>query len=1608
MSRKVIITIDVEAQPGRATESHIERLIYGRFADRSWGIGKMFDIADRYGIQLTCFFDFSEDALHGRRWLNVAKFIQARGHDLQLHLHPEFMGKDVWAKYPGERRDDMFCADDQTADFLASFLMEQYGKVSESRPVAFRGGGYRFNAAMLASLAKAGVRYNYGYNANRINQPFNRGPLPPFQWSESGVIEIPVACLPKFMGAPHYAELNFNSEIFPPDKPDKAVENLNKYLTEYFRRWPDGAAAMVMHSWSLLRQDENKRFIGPNTGAAEMFERFCSLLAERYSPVSAARLAAMDYVGLGSQTWRPNRARVATEKTEAYACPVCDCAELEDYNGIEKRRCPECGAVERQRAFSIFLEKTGLNLSDKKILMLSNGSAERRILQRFPNAEIITLDIRPDQRPDIVGDICNLNMIANQTFDAIIGCQVLSHVYDLPNALSELARTLKEDGVFLQNDDSIGDAETREVVNEAEITGYYGKENFEKYRIGRFRIFGELNLDSLFHPFFERDYYEIEDPATGKNEIWNIWRKVSAPDRTAVRAKLKKPDENVGADRLAEDEWLFFESQFVHPGQKAVLHGRLKIDKPRELAIARLDGALGGILEIKGALDSGQLELLDARVRTGSGSFPIAQVDIPADLAPGPYLLDNTWLFFVSGPARRDGAVVVLPIYTMQMFSDFGGVSYYSSKNFAPSYVCSLNRPLGLKNLADIRIKPEALVWLQKLLQDGAAWIGDHELPSISPEALPRLVLIPGRSEWWTNEACGSFAKLLQAGVNFLLLASEMMYGIIHPITAGAMLKLNKRQGKTRDASIRADVGCNPFDGGFISNAMYADKNVYGSFTVLDSQNILFAGADLNPGDVVNLCTAPYDGLPLSGYQENGWPVLDMEKLSSWQEVSLCAFSMGRDTPEKRIGAMAYLNSGKGKLIHFGSLSWVDTAEVFSDPAHPGKRIMANAVNWLARENPEPFHSKRDAANDGKSEGDKSLCPICGNLLTAFDNGQNCPVCGSRARVRSLHHLLNDKLKPLFPDLGSKEGGQLLGFSMSSMERKLLGGFFQDARSVSLYGSYGADCETGVDVRDLSRYDDESFAAIYGCGLFDYFTEHEKALAECMRALKPGGLLILHIMPHRLKDNDEPPAQTGTVTARPGSFQYLGENTMPSIKVGKIWFENAVRDAGFELTSYTMPDPSGVESVWFVAQKKKFNSASADLTSSQEDKRPDKAAPANNTEEISVAPGGFISREREVFSAPVTLAGGKNARLSIDLLEPPKGSLHFLEDRLPGYAQPRTVTAADGERKRLYQSFDGGKSWRPHPANGFAWDSKIRSYFSLNDGGSLVRSFSGRMYHFDADGKIASVHDTGEWRWHGSQGIGQSANGIVMYAENAPMKGENGLQSVWKYDPAKPDEGWRIVLSLSAAVCPPAGEIRHFHVCRPLTSRSGSWLLASGDKREHCAIWLSEDDGENWQKFAADEMKSDNFPPARAHPLRFTQFAELANGELIWGTDDVTEGWKAAIIKFNPFSSPPALEYLTEAGGECIRNCIDMGDGCYAFLTESTWNTKNAYCAIFDLNSGKLERIPLPNIAENKSAFTWSHGSPALHDNMAFLPVMGSILVGEAQRGIFRLRVSEA
>lgn len=152
-------SIDVQAHPALAQDDHIAKLVYGIFgAQKPAGLSRLLDIAERFDCRVTCFLDFCEYDIYGNQWLDVARYICARGHSLQLHAHPEYISRETWQRLglKSPPRDLSAFTYDQ-ATVLFDYLLDLRARVTEMPAVAFRGGFYRLNDAVMDCLKARGI-----------------------------------------------------------------------------------------------------------------------------------------------------------------------------------------------------------------------------------------------------------------------------------------------------------------------------------------------------------------------------------------------------------------------------------------------------------------------------------------------------------------------------------------------------------------------------------------------------------------------------------------------------------------------------------------------------------------------------------------------------------------------------------------------------------------------------------------------------------------------------------------------------------------------------------------------------------------------------------------------------------------------------------------------------------------------------------------------------------------------------------------------------------------------------------------------------------------------------------------------------------------------------------------------------------------------------------------------------------------------------------------------------------------------------------------------------------------------------------------------------------
>ena len=210
----VYLTIDTEYSSGlaarlgvHAREEVFARSIDGHTREGAVGIGFQMDVMADHGIKGVFFVDPMPALIWGTGAIaDVVEPIVARGHDVQLHLHPEWLELAGDANPLGRRTGrnlHEFSEDEQLEllDWARATLMD----AGAPAPIAFRAGNYGADDATLRALRRLGIRYDSSHVPG-IAQSDCRISLSNKDRTvvrHEGTIEVPVGSIGSFRGQRH-------------------------------------------------------------------------------------------------------------------------------------------------------------------------------------------------------------------------------------------------------------------------------------------------------------------------------------------------------------------------------------------------------------------------------------------------------------------------------------------------------------------------------------------------------------------------------------------------------------------------------------------------------------------------------------------------------------------------------------------------------------------------------------------------------------------------------------------------------------------------------------------------------------------------------------------------------------------------------------------------------------------------------------------------------------------------------------------------------------------------------------------------------------------------------------------------------------------------------------------------------------------------------------------------------------------------------------------------------------------------------------------------------------------------------------------------------------
>jgi SAM-dependent methyltransferase len=197
-------------------------------------------------------------------------------------------------------------------------------------------------------------------------------------------------------------------------------------------------------------------------------------------------------------------------------CNICG-ASADEFlafeDGGKKIRCPRCLSFERHRrfkdAFDRYLSKE-FTFENKDVLACVPGKAELEYF--FIGARKVTsFDIRPVSWFDMQMDITNMSQIADESIDVFVAIAVMQHVENDTRVAKEVHRILRPGGrCIVQASNHL-----KPTTPYPSLHAHYSEDEFQKYRVGTFRIYNDLDLIRLFSGEFTVKTFFGDDPICG-------------------------------------------------------------------------------------------------------------------------------------------------------------------------------------------------------------------------------------------------------------------------------------------------------------------------------------------------------------------------------------------------------------------------------------------------------------------------------------------------------------------------------------------------------------------------------------------------------------------------------------------------------------------------------------------------------------------------------------------------------------------------------------------------------------------------------------------------------------------------------------------------------------------------------------------------------------------------------------------------------------------------------------------------------------------------------------------------------------------------------------
>jgi hypothetical protein len=280
----VFLTVDTEVWPfspgwpvtalspdKSGFKEEIDTYIYGRTTHGDYGLPFQMKTLNQHELKATFFLEALFAGRARPDYLKeVVHLVQDNGHEVQLHLHTEWLGEinDPSVPYQFRQFIHEFTLEEQIV--LVNKGIQNLRAAGVSHVQAFRAGGYGASQDTLKALARNGLMYDTSYNACYLDSGCEiHLPRPLLQPEKiHDIWEFPVSFFQDYPG--HYRHTQLCACSFGEMK----AALLEAWRAGWF------SFVVVLHGSELVRNGKGENISAPDRINVKRFEQLCAFLAE--------------------------------------------------------------------------------------------------------------------------------------------------------------------------------------------------------------------------------------------------------------------------------------------------------------------------------------------------------------------------------------------------------------------------------------------------------------------------------------------------------------------------------------------------------------------------------------------------------------------------------------------------------------------------------------------------------------------------------------------------------------------------------------------------------------------------------------------------------------------------------------------------------------------------------------------------------------------------------------------------------------------------------------------------------------------------------------------------------------------------------------------------------------------------------------------------------------------------------------------------------------------------------------------------------------------------------------------------------------------------------